>query len=151
MKLKLLVIGLALVLFVTDRLAKVAVERSIPLHHSVSVVGDGVRLTHMRNTGVVFGFMGRPDHPMKGWPIALLSIGVLVAMVVYLWTAPPTARLLHWSLAFVIGGAMGNLYDRVVQGYVTDFMDVSLAFVGLEQRWPDLYPAYFSYAALGEQ
>jgi len=135
-RLKLLVIALSAVIFVSDRLAKIAVERSIPLHHSVSVLGDGVRLTHMRNTGVVFGFMGRPDHPMKGWPIALLSVAVLVAMLVYLWTAPQTARLLHWSLAFVIGGAIGNLWDRVVQGYVTDFMDISLAFIGLDQRWP---------------
>ena len=119
-----------------DRLAKWLVERSLELHESLELVGPTLRLTHVRNSGVVFGLMNRPEHPLHGWPIAALSAAVLAAILVYLWKAPAGKRLLHLSLGLVIGGAVGNLWDRVRQGFVTDFVDVHLGFIGVNAHWP---------------
>jgi signal peptidase II len=64
--------------------------------------------------------------------LALLGLGALTAVAVYFWLAPPGHRLLMTSLALIIGGAVGNLVDRVVSGAVTDFLDF---YVGTH-HWP---------------
>jgi signal peptidase II len=126
--LKLRVLILVLLLFAADRLSKQVVETRLPLGRSQQVLGDIVRLTHVRNTGVVFGLWGGGDKRL----ISAVSLLVLAVLVGYFLRAEADRRLLLLSLGLVLAGAAGNLWDRLLRGYVTDFVDVSLGFT----RWP---------------
>jgi signal peptidase II len=85
-------------------------------------------LTHVRNEGVVFGLWSGSDRRLLAG-VSLVVLGVLFA---YFYKAPSSRRLLLVGLGIVIAGAAGNLWDRLLRGYVTDFVDVDLVFM----RWP---------------
>lgn len=110
---------LALVIWVLDRLSKVWVVRSLPLGASRPLLGHWLRLTHVRNTGAAFGLFH--GHALL---LAIFSLGLFVGL--FLWREH--LRLLgpwgHFALALLVGGALGNLFDRLVYGYVIDFIDV---------------------------
>jgi len=124
--------ALAALVFAADRASKAMVEAWLDLNQPWPVLGEHLHFTHARNRGIVWGIMNNADNPLSGWPIAVFSGLVLAALVVYFVTVPATKRLLHVSLALVIGGAAGNLWDRVVRGFVTDFIEADLGFM----RWP---------------
>ncbi len=85
----------------------------------------------MRNTGVAFGLFAS-EGGGNGLMLTLLGLGALAAVSVYFWFTPTHDRLLLMALALVVGGAIGNLIDRVSSGAVTDFIDV---YVGTH-HWP---------------
>lgn len=90
-------------------------------------------LTHVRNTGVAFGlFASDGTGGGGGWLLTLLGLGALIAVGLYFWYTPSRDRVLLVALALVVGGAVGNLIDRVSSGAVTDFLDV---YLGLH-HWP---------------
>lgn len=98
------------------------------LNESIPVVGDFFRLTYIENTGAAFGinFTGGPT---------IFTGAALVATVLvfwYLWRLRHQHFALRLSLALVIGGAVGNLADRLIFGRVVDFFDFSVA----GYRWP---------------
>jgi signal peptidase II len=90
-----------------------------------------LNLTHVRNTGVAFGLFAS-EGSGTGWLLTALGLGSLVAVGLYFWFTPAGNRLLLVALALVVGGALGNLFDRVATGAVTDFLD---AYVGAH-HWP---------------
>jgi signal peptidase II len=115
-----------------DQWTKWLVEIHLPQHVAQSVIPGFLNLTHVRNTGVAFGLFA--SHGMNGgsWLLTLLGLAALAAVSVYFWFASPHDRLLLLSLASVVGGAVGNLIDRMSSGAVTDFIDV---YVGT-YHWP---------------
>ncbi len=79
------------------------------------------KLTLLHNTGAAFSFL----HDAGGWQrwfLTVVSSGVSLFIAVWLWRLCRSQRLLAWALAFVLGGALGNLCDRVLLGYVIDFL-----------------------------
>lgn len=111
----------ALVLLV-DRTAKWAIEQTITLNDSVSVL-PGFRLTHVQNRGAAFGLFAESS---SEWKLTLLVLSSLVAMTVVtylLWKYTHTLNSTSIGLALILGGAFGNLWDRVTAGHVVDFMD----------------------------
>jgi len=79
-----------------------------------------VQVTHVTNTGVAFGmFQG------LGVVSALISLAIGVFIVIYQRQVPPEQWLMRLALGLILGGAVGNLIDRALQGYVVDFIDLN--------------------------
>lgn len=126
-----LLLSLAVLAF--DQWSKWWVELHLPLHAAEPVIPGVFYLTHVRNTGVAFGLFA--ERGAGGGMLLLVLLGMLALAVVgfYFWQTPRASRLLLLALALVLGGAVGNLLDRLAQGAVTDFLGVFLG----SYRWPD--------------
>jgi signal peptidase II len=111
----------SLAVLALDQWTKWLVELHVPLS-SVEPVFPGLNITHVRNTGVAFGMFASDGG--APWPLAALVIAALAAVGFYFLFAPRDHRLLLTSLGLILGGALGNLIDRVHSGAVTDFVDV---------------------------
>jgi signal peptidase II len=123
---------IALSVVVLDRVAKLAVERKIPLHDGIQIIPGFFRLTHLENRGAAFGLFA--DSPSE-WKVAILVLFSVVALVVVsalLWKNSHSLSTTGVGLALILGGAVGNLWDRLAAGHVTDFL---LFYVGTYQ-WP---------------
>jgi len=117
----LLVAGVAVLVFVLDRLTKSWVEQSIPLHEGRDVVGEYVRIVHTQNTGAAFGLL-----PERTTLLSVLSVLAVLAIVYYYRQFANSSPLVTATLGMQLGGAFGNLLDRVTKGYVVDFVDVGI-------------------------
>jgi signal peptidase II len=113
-------LGLATTIVVVDQLTKAWLQANFAPGQVVDVVGDFVRLVFGQNTGALFGLFR--DQALL---FALASMGVVGLIVAYHGRA---ARSLYLSIAlgFLLGGAIGNLIDRLRLGYVVDFVDVGI-------------------------
>ena len=123
---------IALGVIILDRVAKLTVERKIPLHDDIQIIPGFFRLTHLENRGAAFGLFA--DSPSE-WKIGLLVLFSVVALVVVsalLWKNSHSMSSTGFGLALILGGAIGNLWDRLATGHVTDFL---LFYVGRYQ-WP---------------
>ena len=123
---------IALAVFTLDQVTKAVVEWGIPLHDVRPVIPGLFHLTHVKNRGAAFGIFA--DSP-SGLKIALLialsavALGVVLAL---LWRHQPGAGRTGVGLALILGGAIGNLFDRLVHGSVVDFLDFYLR----SYHWP---------------
>lgn len=116
----------ACIVFLADLITKIAIVERLQPGSSVGVIGDYVRISHVRNLGASFGLFSGNTHSL----VAVSSIAVLV--VLYL-AMRSRARISAMSfLGLILGGALGNLYDRLRLGEVIDFVDVGLG----TRRWP---------------
>lgn len=129
-KLRWLFVSLGVI--VLDQWTKWLVEVHLPHHSGQPLIPGFLNLTHVRNTGVAFGLFASEGLGGGTWLLTLLGLAALTAVGVYFWYAPVRDRLLLVALALVVGGAVGNLIDRVSSGAVTDFIDV---YVG-DHHWP---------------
>lgn len=129
---KLRYLFLSLGVIVLDQWTKWLVEAHLPHHAAHPLIPGFLNLTHVRNTGVAFGLFASDGVGSGTWLLTLLGLAALTAVGIYFWYAPARDRLLLVALALVVGGAVGNLIDRVSSGAVTDFIDV---YVGTH-HWP---------------
>ena len=106
-----------------DQVTKAIVRRTLPLHESVTVIPGLVDFTHIRNTGAAFGFLNGVEFPFKTVVIAIVATAALVGVAWYAAGLAHHQTLARAGLALIIGGATGNLIDRVVAGSVVDFVD----------------------------
>ncbi|MGH9498989.1 MAG: signal peptidase II [Terriglobales bacterium] len=123
---------IALLIVCLDRLTKWMVAKNISLHDSVPVVPGFFRLTHVENRGAAFGLFA--DSPEQ-WKIAMLVLFSIVALIVVLallWRNSHAMTSTGIGLALILGGAVGNLWDRLLNGRVVDFL---LFYVG-QYQWP---------------
>jgi signal peptidase II len=109
---------------IADQITKLLVVLELGLHESLPVLRGLLDLTHVRNTGAAFGFLNTADFPGKPVVIAVVAFGALVGVSLYARQLPAAHWLARLGLALILGGAAGNLVDRVRQGYVVDFVDV---------------------------
>lgn len=108
---------------VLDQVTKWLIRTRVPLHESVVVIPGFLDITHVRNTGAAFGFLNAVDFPGKTIVIALVAVCALVAVAVYSRSIAGELLLPRLGLALIIGGAAGNLVDRLILGSVVDFVD----------------------------
>lgn len=117
---------------VADQITKLIVDRSMPLYHSIPVIDGSFSLTYIRNTGAAFGIFAGSAAALRlpfliGF--SLIAIGFVVTMLKRLRDEQTG---LITALSFIIGGAIGNLIDRVAYGEVIDFLD----FYWGRYHWP---------------
>ena len=113
-----LFLGLAVLVVVADRITKRLAEDRLRGQPSMPVVDDVLRLTYVENRGAAFGLL--QDQTTFFVLVGVIVIGVIAASYRYL---PRSGFRLHLALGLQLGGAIGNLIDRVRQGYVVDFVD----------------------------
>ena len=114
---------IALGVIVLDQAVKAVVRPRLGLFDSITVIPEFFSLTRVHNTGAAFGLLNGIDIPYKTAVMALVQTAALVGLAAYAATLAPGQRLTRIGLSFVIGGAIGNLIDRVLYGYVLDFFD----------------------------
>ena len=124
---------IALAVIVLDRISKILVMQNIPLHdNSISIIPGFFRLTHVQNRGAAFGLFSESP---SDWKVAILILFSLVALVVVaalLWKNSHAMSTTGLGLALILGGAVGNLWDRLFSRQVTDFL---LFYLG-QYQWP---------------
>jgi signal peptidase II len=116
-------LGVATTILILDQIVKMLIRPKLGLYESVSVIPGFFSLTRIHNTGAAFGLMDALDFPFKAAVLALIQTTALVGLAVYISAIARDQRLTRTGLALVIGGAAGNLIDRVRYGYVLDFFD----------------------------
>ncbi len=117
-------LAVILAIIVTDQLSKWLVVRSLPLERTKDVVKGFFRLWHVRNSGAVWGFFNGQDGGLAPKIITALAIAALLTVLYFFLRTGKGARLELVSFTFILGGALGNIIDRLRLGYVVDFLDV---------------------------
>ncbi len=115
-----------------DRWTKVLIQKRFDLNESVSVIDGFFNITYVRNTGVAFGIFSSISSPAKSVLLSVFTAFAAVIVVTYSVRSPARNRLLQVALGLILGGALGNLYDRLAYGYVVDFLE----FYAGSYHWP---------------
>jgi len=112
-----------MVIVVADQATKWAIIEWVPLYDRVPINGF-INLTHQKNTGAAFSFLAEAGGWQR-WFFVVLATVVSAVIAVWIWRIRKEGPvILSIGLAFVLGGAVGNLIDRVRFGHVTDFIQV---------------------------
>lgn len=109
---------------VLDQVTKALVWNSLPLYASMPVVPGFIDLVHVHNRGVAFGLLNDVAHPQRGVLTTGLAAVALAGIAYYARHVQAHERLAKIGLSLILGGAVGNLADRIRQGFVVDFVDV---------------------------
>lgn len=129
-------LSLALAVLALDRLTKYYIEQNVGSWDSHVVIPRFFYIVHAQNRGAAFGFLNQSESPLR--LVLLVGIAALVmGYVAYsLWRLPgggwPASNGIAFGLSLVLGGAAGNLFDRIWRGSVTDFLQF---FIG-SYEWP---------------
>lgn len=123
-------LALAAVILVLDQLTKQMIVSQFALYESLPVTSF-FNLVHVHNYGAAFSFLSDQGGWQRWFFTGIASV-ISLAIVIWLWRLKPQQRLLAAALALILGGALGNLYDRLVLGYVVDFLDFYLG----KWHWP---------------
>jgi signal peptidase II len=121
---RLLEFVLPLIVVGVDQATKAMVRASLPLHDSVTVIPGFFDITHALNSGAAFGILNGAEFPFKTVIIAVIATAALIGVGVYAASLSHHQLVARIGLALIIGGAAGNLIDRVLTGSVVDFVDV---------------------------
>lgn len=117
---------IALVVLIFDQIAKVYFNSRFELYETVDVISPVLNWTLAYNYGAAFSFLADQAGWQK-WFFAILGLAVAIFIINYLRQIPRTAKALSLGLALVLGGAIGNVIDRMIYGYVIDFIHVHYA------------------------
>lgn len=111
------------VLLTVDQITKTAIFRSINPFDVHSVIPDFFNLVHVRNKGAIFGFFSNADSSFIFVLLTVFSLAALGLVVYYFIKTPVSEKLMNVSLSLILAGALGNQIDRIMRGYVIDFLD----------------------------
>jgi signal peptidase II len=100
------------------------IRASLAEHESRTIIPGVMDFTHVLNSGAAFGFLNGVDFPFKTVVIAVIATAALIGVGMYAASLAHHQLVARLGLALIIGGAAGNLLDRVVSGSVVDFVDV---------------------------
>ena len=112
------------VLIVVDQITKALVHQAVGLYETIAVIPGFFDLVHVRNEGVAFGLLNDADLGFKAVITSALAVAALLGIIWYARQLQAHERLARLGVAGILGGAIGNLIDRVRLGYVLDFVDV---------------------------
>jgi signal peptidase II len=125
---------ISVVIIVTDRITKTIVASHVPLGEGVTVIPGFLRITHWLNEGAAFSLFADSASPNAvRWGLITFSAVAAIAVLIALIRLGSRITLATVALALVLGGALGNLHDRVVYGSVVDFIEVHI----FGYHWPD--------------
>lgn len=129
-RLRALYFALAAAVVVLDQATKAMIRAFVPLHDRIVVVPGCFDITHVKNTGAAFGLFAGATSPYRPILLNAVAFAVFLLVLVYAFRSPVHWKRLQLALAGILGGAVGNLVDRIGAGSVTDFLRVHLA-----DRW----------------
>jgi len=111
-------------LIVVDQIAKMLLRASVPLYETRPIINGFLDFVHVRNEGVAFGLLNSIDLQNKWVLTTALASAALAGIAYYARHIRAEEKLARIGLSMILGGAIGNLIDRVYAGYVLDFIDV---------------------------
>jgi signal peptidase II len=123
---------IALAVLILDRVTKWAIVRTIALDDAVPIIPGFFRLTHLENTGAAFSLFADSTSPFRTALLIAFSLAALAVVAMLLWRGRNEFNSATLALSLILGGALGNLWDRLTDGKVTDFLDF---YVGVH-HWP---------------
>ena len=112
---------LSLLVIVLDQLSKLWVVSEFELYQSIELM-PYLNLTYVHNKGAAFSFLSSAGGWQR-WFFSVISVVAVLVLLVWLKRLKSTEKLLAVSMSLILGGAIGNLYDRLAYGYVIDFLD----------------------------
>ena len=124
--------GLAGVVFALDRLTKRIIEARVSVFDTHTIIPGFFDIVHARNRGAAFSMFADSTSVWRPFFLIGLSLAALVLVAGILRNAARLDRPTAIGLALILGGALGNVFDRIVSGAVTDFLDF---YIG-EMHWP---------------
>jgi signal peptidase II len=115
----------AITLFVLllDHLTKSAVRANMNFDSAIELVPNFLRLSYVQNSGVAFGLLADIESVWKPYLLAAMAVVAVVVILVYSSRTPLARTLLQVALAVILGGILGNFLDRIVHGFVVDFIE----------------------------
>ncbi len=128
MRLLLLIIGI----IVSDQLTKKWVVDSFQLHESREIIPGFFNFTYLTNKGAAFGLLANVDAAWRHWFFIAVAAVALIVLIFAYFKLKDCQRFYGVALAFIAGGAIGNLIDRIRLGSVVDFLDVYVS----NHHWP---------------
>ena len=123
---------IALAVLLLDRITKWAIAQTIPLEDTINIIPGFFRLTHLENTGAAFSLFADSSSPFRTTLLIAFSAAALSVVSVLLWKERRVFHSGTLALSLILGGAVGNLWDRIANGKVTDFLDF---YIGIH-HWP---------------
>ncbi|MDD6176669.1 MAG: signal peptidase II [Succinivibrionaceae bacterium] len=105
------------------------------LESSIEVISNFFRIVHVHNNGAAFSFLAEHSGWQK-WMFASFAVFVSLVLMVLMHKTPAAKWFTNLSYSLIIGGAIGNLIDRVMYGYVIDFLDFYLVYDKAEHHYP---------------
>ena len=128
-----LLLAISAFVILIDRITKHIIMHSLPGAPRVVIPGF-LRITHVENTGAAFSMFAESASPAAvRRALILFSVFAVVIVLIMLWRAGRSITLTSVALALILGGAIGNLYDRIRYHYVVDFIEVHI----VHYHWPD--------------
>ena len=125
---------IAALIVVLDRMTKLWIVSHIRTGSAIVVIPRYFRLTHVLNTGAAFSMFESSPSPLLVRNLLIaFSIAAVVVVVVLIWKMGRHVSLTSVALALILGGAVGNLYDRIRYRHVVDFLEVHI----VHYHWPD--------------
>jgi len=124
--------GVVGTIFVLDQVTKAWIQETMRLHESIPIIERFFSLTYIRNAGAAFGLFAEHGNGLRMAFFVTISIIAIVFLLTFFMRMPKEALLGRLSVAMVMGGALGNLVDRVRFGEVVDFLDF---YIGT-YHWP---------------
>ena len=124
--------GLSGGVILTDQLTKLHIMQTMRLHESIPVVPNFFSLTYIRNPGAAFGLLAGSSNAFRMVFFGLTSVFALVLLGSILYRMPEREWMGRLSVSAILGGAVGNLIDRMRYGEVIDFLDVYVN----DSHWP---------------
>ncbi|MBW2604183.1 MAG: lipoprotein signal peptidase [Deltaproteobacteria bacterium] len=121
--------GLVIIL---DQITKILILKNFPLYHSITIVPGIFNITHIHNPGGAFGFMAHQDPSLRKFLFLFLSSFAVCFIFYFYKNTHGTHPFLASGFALILGGAIGNLIDRIRLGTVVDFLD----FYVRSYHWP---------------
>jgi signal peptidase II len=130
---------ISLIVIILDQISKIAVRYYMPLNHEISVIGNYFKLTHVQNFGAAFSLSIGSD--MVNRIVFSIITFIMIFVILYMLKHSVT-KIEKIAFSLIIGGAVGNLIDRVWLGAVTDFFDFDFITIDIPRwdfymdRWP---------------
>ncbi len=129
-----LMLVIAIVVIVLDRITKLRVEANVELGHHVAVFQHYFWISNVRNTGAAFSMFDSVKSQLLVRDLLVaFSIAAVLVVLIVLWRVGRSVSVTSVALALILGGAVGNLYDRLMLHYVIDFLEVHIH----GYHWPD--------------
>ena len=122
----------SLSLLLLDQITKWVVLRTLDIHQSVTVVSGFFNLVHVRNRGMAFGFLNRPGSDLSFYFLVFATVAAILVLVFWAIKLKQEEYRMLPGLSLILGGALGNLVDRVRLHEVIDFLDFHIG----HYHWP---------------
>lgn len=118
---------------VADRLSKLAIVHRIRPGYSIPIIPGVFRLSHVINTGAAFSLMENWQPGKVRYGLIAFSVAAALILLTLMWRSGKQLTMTSVALALILGGAVGNLYDRIHLHHVVDFLAVRI----YHYNWPD--------------